>query len=108
MKGMGKERTAIEAAVAAFRAATTAGRAFLADEPASLWVREASAANEKLALAHKVLDPLTEAPHLKGYKDVLELLDRASAHVMYASYGKRDELESLEALLARIDAIPLD
>ena len=105
---MGKERSAIEAAVAAFRAATTAGRAFLADEPAAMWIREASAANEKLAAAHAVLDPLTEAPHLKGYKLVLELLDRATPLVVHASYGNPHAVETLEALIADVDAVPLD
>lgn len=105
---MGKERRAIEAAVAAFRAATTAGRAFLADEPAAMWIREASAANEKLAMAHKILDALTETPHLKGYKRVLEILDGASPFVVHASYGNLPALESLEALIAEVDAVPLD
>ena len=104
---MSKERTAIESAVAAFRAASLAGHAFLDDEPASLWVREASAANEKLAMAHKILDMLTEAPHLKGYKRVLELLDEASPFVVHASYGKMKALEQLESLLEQIDAVPL-
>jgi hypothetical protein len=102
-----KERTVIESAVAAFRAATLAGHAFLDDEPAAMWVREASAANEKLALAHKILDMLTEAPHLKGYMRVLELLDQASPYVVHASYGNMKALEQLEGLLEQIDAVPL-
>lgn len=105
---MGKERNAIESALEAFRAATTAGRALLSDEPASMWIREASAAQEKLALAHKVLDMLTEAPHLAGYKRALDLLDRASPLVIKASYGTKDDLESLEAIIAEIDSVPLD
>lgn len=73
-----------------------------------MWVREASAAHEKLALAHKVLDPLTEAPHTDGYKRALAFLDDASPLVVKASYGDVQAVEKLEAVLAAIDAVPLD
>lgn len=98
-----KVEGAVGAAIQAFRAAASAGRALNEGKPAGVMVREANLAGEKLAAAHKSIDMLTDSPVLKKYRRALELLDRAHPYRESATYGEAEALALLESLLSQLE-----